>query len=171
MKKLVALGVIAVLVGLASPAYAQYQGQNFVACTPATANPGSNVACEAGYFQPGSTVTWTLFSTPVNLGTSVADSNGIARISFTMPTGMSLGAHTVQATGTSFDGVGQTALTVTAGITLGNAVSQTAPTGNLPVTGSDTGYMTTIAVALVAGGALLVLATRRKSSKKDLVDA
>jgi LPXTG-motif cell wall-anchored protein len=125
------------------------------------------VKCTAGYFNGGSTVTWTFNSTPVALGTTTAAADGTATINFSVPN-VETGSHTITATGTGAGGQTVTAsLTLTAGfdvIAAGiNTPTTVATTTGLPVTGSgDTGILVTAGAALVVAGSLTVLVTRRR---------
>jgi LPXTG-motif cell wall-anchored protein len=98
------------------------------------------------------------------IGTALTDAGG----SFSFPwdtTGVAAGTYAVTAT----DGVNSIAVQVTL-TAAGSAVppasiapAQTGGTGSLPRTGSDSSNVARFGAALVAGGALLVLVTRRRS--------
>ena len=96
----------------------------------------------------------TLHSTPIDLGTVTADDEGAVTLTFTVPADLEPGVHTV-------DLVGQTSgTTVSVGFEVQAApVVGAAP---LPVTGATTAAQAGVGVALVALGALLVGAGRRR---------
>lgn len=144
----------------AQDAYPPPQGEQ-IQVSDATPEPGQQITLRACCFMPGTTVTFTLYSQPVTLGTATADADGWATLVATIPAGTAPGVHTIEATGIGLDGQ---PLTVTQQITV------VAPGGAgqpLPRTGSDsTVPMTQIAVAAIAGGGLLVLlANKRRSAR------
>lgn len=176
VKKLLFLAVTAFILGMATlPASAQYQPM-FITVTPTAvphcgaAEPGQ-VTINAGYFEAGSTVTVTLQSDPVTLGTTVASETGTIAATFALPADTTAGAHSVIATGPRAD-TGMTdsvsaAITV---VTPAGCVSNITATptttggGNLPVTGSDNGIFVAIGAGLLVAGGLLVMAARRRST-------
>lgn len=177
MKKLLFLAVTAFILGMATlPASAQYQPM-FITVTPTAVthcgtDPGE-VTVNAGYFEAGSTVTVTLQSDPVTLGTSVASETGTIAATFNLPADTTAGAHTVIATGPRADtGVTESvsaAITVVipAGCVSNITATPTSTTtggGNLPVTGSDNGIFVAIGAGLLVAGGLLVMAARRRST-------
>lgn len=161
-KCLMAAAVLTLLTVLgASAAQAQYS-PSFITCSPTTVAPGGSVTCEAGYFDPGSTVTWTLDGKTV--GTSVANASGVATITFKVPEGYSAGNHTVVASGTAKGSPTSAKLTLEAGITVTGASTTAAPSGTstLPRTGSDSGMLATVAAGLIVAGGLLVITSRQR---------
>jgi hypothetical protein len=121
-------------------------------------NPGGPATFQAECFLPGSTVTFALDG--VVLGTAIANADGVATITTTIPADTPLGPATVTATGTGCDGE---ALSLALGVTISAAQ---APTEPLPRTGSDTTLpLAQIAVAtIVAGGFLLIMANKRRAA-------
>ena len=160
VKRLLALSAV-LLVAVAGPAYAGegYTDEDTVTVSDTTATPGQPITVSAKTFEPGSTVTFSLSGTGV-VGTAVADSAGVATLTFDIPADATVGAHTVEASGTGADGL---PLTVSTTIEVLGA----AAAGDLPTTGSaNTLSMTQLAVAAVVGGGLLVLlANKRRSAK------
>lgn len=120
---------------------------------------GGPAIFDARFFMGGSSVTWTLFSAPVVLGTTTADAEGVATIETVIPLDTPVGAHRIEATGV--DRFGE-ALTLVLEITV---VAQ-APTEPLPRTGSSSSVpMAQIAIAtIVAGGLLLIMANKRRAA-------
>lgn len=124
-----------------------------------TYTPGGPAIFEAECFLPGSTVTFMLGD--VTLGTAIADEDGLATISTTIPADTPLGPIDVIATGTGCDGE---ALTLVLSVTV--VAAQAPPAQPLPRTGSSSSLpMAQIAVAtIVAGGFLLIMANKRRAA-------
>lgn len=66
--------------------------------------PGGSVTISGSGFAPGSEVTITIESTPQTLTTVFADADGSFSATVQIPTDLSLGPHTLQATGVTPDG-------------------------------------------------------------------
>jgi hexosaminidase len=116
---------------------------------------GKQLAAAAQVFDPGSTVTFTFESTPVVLGTSVANTNGVASVNTTVPN-TTLGEHLVRAVGT-FEGE---AVNLTTSVTVVGATATAAP---LPRTGSDSMNLWRIGtVAVLLGGLFVALSRKRR---------
>jgi len=154
-----------VLVATAAPSAAQYE-QNSMTVSTGSVAPGGTFEVRGCCFDPGSNVQVIFNSTPIVLGTLVADSIGAVSGSFAAPAGVELGSHTVQLVGTSG---GQpltlsTAIQVVVGGALGSAVAPPAAMGtDLPRTGSsDTARFTAMGAALVAAGGFFVIASRKR---------
>jgi hypothetical protein len=90
-------------------------------------------------FPPGSLVLAGIYSTPTALGSTTADSAGVARLTFTVPAGVPSGAHTLVLSG---GGVVRT--------------SQVSVTSTLPKTGAGLGRLVAGALGLLGSGAVLV---------------
>ena len=122
---------------------------------------GGDAVFDARTFMSGSPVTWTLFSAPVVLGTTTANTAGVATITTKIPLDTVPGAHRVEATGVDRFGV---ALTLVLDITV--VVPGQAPSEPLPRTGSSSSLpMAQVGVAtIVAGGFLLIMANRRRAA-------
>jgi hypothetical protein len=135
-------------------------------------------------WEPGSTVDVELHSTPVALGSVVADSSGTISQSFTVPATTELGAHTISLTGTPAGGSSSQTVTVSADLTVAAAAAvvtdpvsdptqldstgttDTGSTGSsLPVTGTLVGPALALGGFLVLAGAALVTSTRRSRSQ------
>lgn len=176
MKKLLFLAVTAFVLGLATlPASAQYQPMFITVNPTAVTSCGTDtgtVTVNAGYFEEGSNVVVTLQSDPVVLGTVVADAAGTINVTYSLPVGVTAGAHTVIATGPRADtGITESvsaAITVTvpAGCVSNQTLTPTTTSGggNLPVTGSDNGIFVAIGAGLLVAGGLLVMTTRRRNA-------
>ena len=68
--------------------------------TPAVATPGGVVTVVSDGWKAGSSVSATLHSTPVSLGTLTAAADGGVNGQFTLPSSTEVGAHTIEFTGT-----------------------------------------------------------------------
>ncbi len=64
-----------------------------------TAEPGESISAEASGFAPDETVEETLHSTPVSLGTVMANGNGAISATVTVPLGTAAGQHELRFTG------------------------------------------------------------------------
>lgn len=166
MMKRILLLAAAVLLLTAAPASAQdpYADDDTIAVSDATVTPGQPITLSAKTFMPGTTVTFTMFSAPVVLGTATADANGVATITVTIPANTTPGTHRIEASGTGIDGQPLTVVT-----TIQVAGTATAPgSSGLPTTGSDSVSLTQVAVAvMVFGGLMVVMANKRRSAKTE----
>ncbi|SDF61869.1 hypothetical protein [Klenkia brasiliensis] len=117
-----------------------------------TVAAGRQQTITAGGFTPGETARGTLYSTPVDLGTAVADAQGMATFTFTLPAGFEPGTHTVTAVGLTSGATSSVTFTVTSGST--PALAQTG-VEVAPLLGLG-------ALALGGGAALTVAGTRRR---------
>lgn len=151
---LVALCAALTAVG-ASPAFAVgYDGNDEpIDVSDPTPTPGSSIRIRIGGFMPHSQVTITLHSDPIVLATATADGNGYVDVTVTIPAGVTVGAHEIQAAGTDPSGAPRT---VTQAITI-----EAGGSGSMPTTGAAIATLTTLAVTLLATGALLSRARRR----------
>ncbi|MEI4273267.1 hypothetical protein TEK04_16210 [Klenkia sp. LSe6-5] len=113
-----------------------------------TVAAGRQQTVTAGGFAPGETVRGTLYSTPVDLGTAVADAQGVATFTFTVPAGLEPGVHTVTAVGLTSGATSTVTFTVTAGATLAT-------------TGADVGPLLGLGALAVGAGAALAVAGSR----------
>jgi hypothetical protein len=140
-------------------------------------------------FDPGEQVTLTLHSTPVELATYTAGSDGSVDATFTVPANTVGGAHTLEMTGLSSGLTASEDITViplAAGVTLtattipptpGVSSTVVTPTTTAPVTtssaspvlastGTPATGLTAFGVALTLGGvATLLVARRRRGSR------
>lgn len=138
---------------------------DFVTCTPDPAAPGSDVECEAGFFQPDSDGDWTVtFSDgEVLSGTFTADGEGVASFAFGVPADASNGAYEVTVAGIGPDGEPKV-------LAEQNVVADEAAEGardpgrgRVADTGSDTAAYALGAVVLLGIGGGAVYSTRKKS--------
>lgn len=140
------------------------QADNFANAVvdPYQLNPGGKTTFSAYNFAPNGTVEIFVNKPTVSLGTYTADGLGNVVVQLTVPSGTSLGGHTLGATGLKADG---RSLVACAFINVvGGSTTPTVTTGALPRTGSDTGRMAAVGGALILlGGAAVIgsVKTRR----------
>lgn len=92
-----------------------------------TAGSSCSVDLTGTGFDPGETVDFTLHSSPVDLGTATADSNGNVTFTATIPADTAAGSHQIIATGETSGITATFALTVSASPTSSTTTSSTAP--------------------------------------------
>jgi LPXTG-motif cell wall-anchored protein len=161
-KKVCAIAAILLVASIGSIGTARAQdyppATNSLVASDSTVAPGQQVTFTARTFQPGSTVTFTLFSDPVRLGTATAASNGVATLTAAIPATTAAGSHRVDATGTGATG---SPLTVSTALVVSS--NGAAP---LPTTGSSNTLPLATAgvVALALGGLILLVARRRRGA-------
>jgi LPXTG-motif cell wall-anchored protein len=152
---------------MAAPAAAQQYPPNVngLTCPDTTPTPGQTITLEARTFAVGATATFDLQSVPVGLGTATADTSGVATLQATIPTGTTLGAHTITAVGAAPDG---SALSLSCSITVveadGAGAEDAGRSGSLPRTGDDSSIpLAKLGLALAAlGGVVTAVASRRR---------
>ena len=126
------------------------------ALSAATVAPGGQLTVTGTGFTPGETVTATLFSTPIHLGTVSADAAGTASLVFVVPADIEPGEHRVELVGLS------SGVRVSAPFeVLGVEVPRT-----LPATGRSSGPLAGTGLALVGLGAGFVGLARRRAEPR-----
>ena len=105
-------------------------------------------------FQPGESVSGEQLSTPLSLGTQVANDQGVVRFTWTIRADETLGEHT-------FSVVGEVSGRATATF---RVVARGSPPATLPATGADPSAMAIVSLLVLAAGAGLCLAARRRTS-------
>jgi LPXTG-motif cell wall-anchored protein len=118
---------------------------------------GGTIAVDASNFGPGESVTGTLFSTAIGLGTFAADASGALHLSVAIPADLEPGTHKVQLVGLSSGLTASVSFTVTAAPTTITSSSALASTGS-PVRG-----LTVFGFVLVLLGVSLVSLRRRRT--------
>ena len=119
-----------------------------------TVNAGG-VARVVGYgFQPGTTTSVWMMSTPLSLGTATAQSDGTFALQIAIPSDLEGMNHTIQVQGVDTRGSSRAIAT---GVLVATRTS-------LPVTGGESGFPMTLGGALLLSGAGLALTaqTRRR---------
>ncbi len=153
MKKIFAAAAVVTAVSLSgiAPALADsYNSNDPVDIDYDTATPGMTLKVKATGFKAGSTVTVTLRTGAVSLGTAVADATGAVSVDVDLPADLALGAHFIDVSGNAPDGA---ARKVSAEI---NVLDE------LPNTGSN-GAMPIVLLGSVLAGAGAVLMVRRNA--------
>lgn len=168
-----ALLAASLLVLFASAASAQgdYPPTGTLTLDKTTVPQGGEVTATMTGCAPGADVHFVLNSDPVDLGVRQADADGVATITFQVPTGFPTGAHTVTSSCLAPNGeilVLSAELTVTAagGDSGGTTGGGGSGTGTLPRTGSDSTNLLRVGALLVAAGGAVVLITRKRSANK-----
>ncbi|GII25861.1 hypothetical protein Pme01_54580 [Planosporangium mesophilum] len=118
-----------------------------------TATQGQEITFIGTGFAAHSTVTITMYSTPTSLGSVVTDASGAFSKAVTIPTNLATGTHTAVAQGVAPDGTARA---------MALAITVAAPSSALPVTGVALTTLVLFAVALTAGGVVLVRLGRRR---------
>lgn len=126
---------------------------------------GQRIVASAAGFRPGTTGIITVDS--IQVGTFTVPASGAATVTITIPTNISLGAHTVSARGTALNGQPATAsqaITVVAGTNggTGGTGGGGGSGGNLARTGVTVGATAAVGVGLVAGGMAMKRSGRRR---------
>ncbi|MCU1543999.1 MAG: hypothetical protein JWM50_1864 [Microbacteriaceae bacterium] len=132
------------------------EGKTIVTATidPNRARIGQRVTATASGFAPGETVTGTLFSDPVSLGTVTASAAGVATLSFRVPAGVDIAVHTVALEGANQIAEGR--LTVLA------ATRPSGSGGSLAMTGTEIGFAVLLGLSLLGAGALMLAVRKRR---------
>ena len=121
-----------------------------------TAVAGSDITLSGAGFLPGSTVELVVYSTPVKLGEAIVLADGTFSATVTLPEGLTNGDHHLVATGVDANG---NVRNLVVEITVSGGAAALANTGfsAAPVLGAG-------ALALLAGGGLMVAARRRQAA-------
>ena len=148
------------LVGMATPAFAGegYADEDALVLSDSTVAPGAEFTATVGVCQPGTEAAFDIDGNAA--GTGTAGDDGQASAVLTAPTAE--GTHTVTGSCTGPDGE---AVVLSSTLTVGAAG------GPLPATGSDSSLpLARIGLGvLVAGGLLVLLASRRRSGDRQTV--
>jgi hypothetical protein len=144
------------LIGIDAPV----EPSTTIALSSSSVSQGGTVTVTGNGFASGEKVKVTVASDPVTVGEPVAGDSGVASQSFVLPSSIGPGSHTVTLLGETSGVTISAPLTVTAAQT-GSTTSTTAK-ASIVRTGNDTTDQAQLAFGLVAVGAALVLATRRR---------
>jgi hypothetical protein len=117
---------------------------------------GGQVTVKGTGFLPGSTVALVVYSTPVKLGEAVVLADGTFSATVTLPKDLTDGVHNLVATGVDANGNTRN-LVVEVSVSGGTAVLANTGFSALPFAGAG-------ALALLAGGGLLLAARRRTAA-------
>lgn len=159
---LAALALLALTSGHSRAAADPYPPTN--SCAISTLNhsvqPGDTINLNGSGFAANSTVTLTLHSTPMSLGTVHTDGTGAFTDSVTIPSSLTGTSHTIVASSPSV--TCSMGLSATKGVDAVSTSKPTSGTDALATTGFAAMTASVIAVALLAGGALLLVLGRRR---------
>ena len=158
-------GLAAVLVLSVGTASAQYNVPATITASTSTPAAGGPITLTAKGFGSGTTVQFSVESTPQALGSAVANSSGVATLTTTLPANLSAGAHTIRAVGTDPSGAPlnvTTTITVAAAGATTTTTAAASPTG-LAATGSSSAGLVRIGVVIAVLGGLLLLAGKRQT--------
>jgi hypothetical protein len=131
----------------------------------AVVGPGGTLTLTGQSWLPGSQVTLTLFSAPVDLGTATVAADGTWSKTVTIPASTPPGNHSIVIKG--LDANGQPA-TQTVALTINAAGSSAVPSSSsaFAFTGSNAVGMTFIGAAVLMVGAVLAIITRRRNTAR-----
>lgn len=138
--------------------------------SPTVVAAGGTVVVTVSGFASTGNADFVLCSDPVSLGSTPLAANGTARARVTIPRSTTPGQHILQASGPNGQGgetVVSTTLTVTS-LTNGAPVTGTTGGGGLAFTGTEIAGMSLVGILLFAGGAVLVIATRRRRGQSTI---
>lgn len=160
---------VALVVIPARPAGAQYPPlPPTLTISDITLVPGEETTITGSGWEPGSIVSFLLFSDPVRLGTAEVTADTTFTAELEIPDSVAPGTHTLQVRGTDESGaprVEELTIEVLAAGTDSDDVA-TAGATTLAFTGTSTAVgLGLAAVLLIAGGVALLIARRRRRSR------
>lgn len=159
MAALAVLGVAMLLTAAAASAQGYPGGPTLTITSPSVPQGGALGATMTGC-APGEAIHFVLNSTPYDMGTVPADPTGKGSVTITVPSNFPPGPHTVVSTCGN--------LTLSADVTVTSAtITTTTISGSLPTTGSNTDGLVRGGIALVALGALLVVAAAAFARRRN----
>lgn len=162
MKRLIAvlaavIGLVTIAASLGATASAYPPGQApQISLNKSSVPAGSPVTVFGQKFTPNQQADLSLHSTPVALGVVTIDANGNFTAQVTIPSGTTLGAHTVEALDVASGDVATAPLTVTGSGTSGGGG------GTLGGTGVAVIGIGALGAVLLVGGLLMLMAGRRR---------
>lgn len=137
-----------------------------VSATPGSVKRGETITFEASGFDPGVDLTFTVHSTPVTAGTSMANAEGAASLKWTIPSDFTASKHRVVVTDTAGHSAEAefTVRPADATITPKDPLTPKAPSkgGKIAQTGSVAGYAVGAVVLLAAIGLTFIFLRRRQ---------
>lgn len=135
--------------------------QNTAGDVVTEAAPGQALTVIVGGFAPNSLVHVFFYSTPELLASGLTNALGEASFPITVPSGASLGNHTLVASG-----LNSTGATASASVLVGVAAGGLGGTG-----GGDASGLLTLGILLLLAGAVLVFAVRRRGAQAAVSSA
>jgi LPXTG-motif cell wall-anchored protein len=152
---------------MAAPAAAQQYppAVNSLTVSDTTPSPGQTISIEGRTFATGTTVTVTLASDPVVIGSAAADVSGVVSLQSTIPANTPLGEHTITAAGQAPDG-SELSLSVSINVVPADGSGSGSGSGSLPRTGDDSSIpLAKLGLALAAiGGVVTAMAAKRRKA-------
>lgn len=159
---------VAMMTMLAGPAAAQYpplpEDAVDASVSDNTLVPGEAFMVTGDDWLPGSTVTFTLFSKPMALGSAVVDDDTTFSAELEIPESTEPGIHTLQIAGTSDDDQPRV-VELTLEVLGAGAAGAFANEGDLASTGTDLTVGLGLAGTLLIAGALTLIVARRRRSR------
>ena len=154
--KLAFIGAVAVVsLAFATPAFGYGPNAPTVYTSVSAIGPGGTLTVSGSNFTPNVTVTITLHSDPVVLGTTTSNGSGAYFLVMTIPSDTVPGTHTIIASDAQGD-TASTLLVVTGAVPL-------ATSSGLAFTGADIAALSGVgAIALALGGMLILTGRRRR---------
>ncbi len=146
------------------PTVAELEALTARLAAPSTVTKGQSVALSAGGFEPGEPVEFLMRSEPVLLGTAVADASGVVRLTVTIPSAATAGAHHLYAFGLRSRTGAQAPVQVEASAansTTNSPLASNGRSGALALTGAGAVGTLGVAVMLLGAGVVLVAVRRR----------
>lgn len=152
---------------MAAPAAAQQYppAVNSLTVSDTTPTPGQTIGIEGRTFAEGASVTVTLASDPVVIGSAAADASGVVSLQATIPAATPLGQHTITAAGQAPDG-SELSVSVSISVVAADGAADPGASGSLPRTGDDSSIpLAKVGVALAAiGGVVTAVAAKRRKA-------
>jgi len=164
---LTVLLTVAIMASLTGPAAAQYPPvpEDGVEISDATLVPGEEFTVSGSGWEPGSTVDFTLFSTPADLGSAeVADDTAFST-TLEIPEDVEPGTHTLETAGTSDEGDPRTVELTVEVLAAGSDVDGVQEASNLASTGANLTVGVGLGIALLVAGALTLVVSRRRRAR------
>lgn len=151
------LALVAAAAMFAGPAgAAPYGGGATISVSSSVVAPGGTITVSGSGFEANQTVRITLYPEAVVLGTTTSESSGAWSATVTIPSDTALGRHTITAMDTAGDSASVTiTVTAAAGPSGGGG-------GGVSTTGVAVMSIGALGVLLVAGGAVMLMAGRRR---------
>jgi LPXTG-motif cell wall-anchored protein len=160
MGRKISVAMFVALATLVAPGVTNANAQNYAGCqavlSDTTPSPGQTITFSGTGAGPFESVTAKLLGSVI--GSGQADANGAFEFSATIPADLAPGTYTVSVSCGPTGGV--------IGVTI--VVGAVAPAPPLPTTGSDdTLPLLRLGIALIAGGAIILAAVRRRTSRAE----
>ena len=157
---LAVIGLVIAAASLGSTASAYPAGTApSISVSSSTVAPGGSDTVSGTNFTPNSSVSLSLHSDPVDLGTVTTDGSGNFSAAVTIPSSTATGSHTIEALDTPTGDVATAAITVS---TSGTGTGGGGGGGGLAGTGVAVIGIGALGIVLLVGGGLMLMAGRRR---------